>query len=629
MLKTLRNKAQSTVIQALVVIIALVFVFWGVGSGFGNKRNLVATVNKEEISLQDYQKAYDNTVESYRQQFGGTIPEGLLEGLGIKQQVLSQLIQASLLSQGGREMGVMVSTFATQEKIKKMEAFQQDGSFNLERYEQILSQNRLTPTSFEGNIKSDLLTDTVVKNIKRFTGVTDAEITSRLGFSSEEIKLEYLALTGEAFKDKVEVSAEKLAAYFKEHQNTYKTDPRVKLKYLSFSSDDNLKTIQISDEEIATEYEKTRERYTLAEKRHARHILFQVEDKENQLNMDVQRQKATKILALAKKGDDFSQLAKEHSEGPSASQGGDLGFFERGNMVKPFADAVFGMQPGEISDIVQTQFGFHIIKLEEIKPGETKTLEDVRDKIKEQLTRQQAKKVAFTAANDAYEAIIKSGSIARYSETAKDQVKTTDYFYKKSPPAGITANQKFLKNAFQLKKGELSSVIETDKGYAIIFVDDIEEPKVPELDAVKDRVTADFTATEADKLAEEAAKKLLKESKESGELADAATSLNLELQDSGYVRLNGGQAKLPGQVIKKGFELSPKNPLPDEIVAVAKTFYVFKLMDRRQPEKESDEKQKQQMQKQLLTDKQNLLLNAWLAYMQSRSKIWINQQLLQ
>jgi peptidyl-prolyl cis-trans isomerase D len=189
MLNILRKKAQSIVIQAVVLIIAIVFIFWGVGTNIGGKRNMLASVNGVEIPYQDYQRNYDNAVENLRVQFGGSIPQGLLEGLDLNRQVLNQLIQAEILRQGGRKMGITVSKLATQEEIMDMEVFQTDGQFDLARYREILSQNRMTPTVFEAGLRNDLLTSKVTEAIRSFALVTDNQVETVAAYAGEEVKL--------------------------------------------------------------------------------------------------------------------------------------------------------------------------------------------------------------------------------------------------------------------------------------------------------------------------------------------------------------------------------------------------------------------------------------------------------
>jgi len=156
-------------------------------------------------------------------------------------------------------------------------------------------------------------------------------------------------------------------------------------------------------------------------------------------------------------GGDFAGLATIYSEDSSAANGGDLGFFSRGRMVKPFDDAVFSMKEGDISDIVETRFGYHIIKLEEIKPARVRPLDEVRAEIEDRLKNRMAKAAAETAAAKAYEAIIKAGSLTRYAE--QGALQETDFFEQTSPPAGIPSDPAFVKAVFSLKKGELSSLV--------------------------------------------------------------------------------------------------------------------------------------------------------------------------
>jgi peptidyl-prolyl cis-trans isomerase D len=153
MLDLLRKKAQSPLIQGTILIIALVFIFWGVGGGYRGTRNSVAQVNDEVITYEEFQKAYERLANQYRDQLGGNLPKGLLESLDLEGQALEQLIQRSLLRQGAREMGIMVSDLEVQQAVEKMEAFRSNGIFNVEQYKTILSSSGMTPTSFEDTMR--------------------------------------------------------------------------------------------------------------------------------------------------------------------------------------------------------------------------------------------------------------------------------------------------------------------------------------------------------------------------------------------------------------------------------------------------------------------------------------------
>ena len=379
MLNILRKQAQSPIIQILVLMIAVVFVFWGVGANLGNKRNALATVNGNEIPYEDYQRAYDTAIDNLRVQFGGSVPQGFLESLGLKQQIINQLVQGEVLRQGGREMGINVSKTATQDQIKAMEVFQQNGQFDLNRYKEILSQNRMTPISFEAGLQNDLLAKRITDAIQKFAILPENVIQSRYDFSNEEVKLAYVALKSTDFADNVVIEDDKLITWFDQQKNQYLSESQIRLKYLFFGYDDDLNQVSVTEEQLKAKYNSDISQYVTPEQRHARHILFRTNETDDaQVRVD-KKKKADEVLKMVQEGQDFSELAKQYSEGPTASNGGDLGFFNKGAMVEQFDEVVFQMQPGNSSDIVETIFGFHIIKLEEVRPESTKSFEDVKD----------------------------------------------------------------------------------------------------------------------------------------------------------------------------------------------------------------------------------------------------------
>ena len=629
MLNVLRKQAQSTLIQGLVLVIAIVFIFWGVGTNMNNNRNSVATVNDEEISYQEYQRAYEQAVENLKKQFGGQVPPGLLEGMAIKQQVLGQLIQAELLRQGGEQMGIMVSDLAAQNEIEKMEVFQQNGNFDLARYKSVLSQNRMTPTSFEGGLKADLQRQRVTDSIGSFAIVPDSAVQDWLAYTGEEIKLSYVTLEPSAFEGKVEIKDSELASWFEENKEKYRSEPKIRLKYLYFSYDEDGSNVELTDEELRVQYENDKESYQQPEQRHARHILFKVSETDPDFVREEKKKKAEKILALARQDKDFGALAEKYSEGPTKAQGGDLGFFPRGRMVPSFDAAVFSMKSGEISEIVETPFGYHIIKLEEIRPATTRSFEQVKDNLAADLRKQKARGLTFKRASTTYEEIMRAGSLDKYDQMNKEKVMATDFFSRSEPPEGITADAGFLDAAFKLNKGELSSLVELADGYAIVFVDDVQEPTVPELNEVRERVIADYTKEKAVDLAGKAAEDLLKASREKKGLKSAVTN-DYRIHETDFLKRSNpaGKDSPPSQVIQDGFELSWKEKLARKPVRVNNTYYVYEITERRLSTEEIDDARREQIREQLLNPARNELITSWLSRVQERAKIWTNETLL-
>lgn len=629
MLNILRKRAQSTLIQILVLMIALVFIFWGVGTNMGTKRNALATVNEYEIPYDDYRRTYDNAVDNLRVQFGGAIPKGFLDGLGIQQQVLQQLVRGELLRQGGREMGIHVSMLATQDEIKKMDVFQSNGQFDINRYKQILSQNRMSPTSFEAGLQNDLLSKKVTEAIQGFAVVPESEVLARISFDNEQLKLAYAEVKSADYIDKVVIEDEKLAEWFEEHKNNYLSEPQIRLKYLYFNTEDDLDQVAQDEARVKQLYENNIQQYTTPEQRHARHILFRVSETDDAQVRADKKTKADEILELAKAGEDFAELAKKHSEGPTGPTGGDLGFFNKGSMVKQFDDAVFLMQPGEISEVVETVFGYHIILLEEVRPEAVKSLEEVRDEIAQQIIQQEVNEITKQRAKKAYEDIIRSGSVDNYKEQSGADVIETEYFSKSSPLDSPVSDPKFLQAAFKLKKGELSSLVQTAAGFAILFVDDIKPPEAPALDVVKEKVIEDYKKTTSVELAKEAAEKLLMESKERKTLEDE--TMGDQVKHSEFITRSkpneGGETPIP--VIQEAFKLSAKELFPESPVRQGEIFYVFQVVERSQGDEIIDEDQKTLVAEQLQLAAQNRLYENWISWLQSNAEIWINEQILQ
>jgi peptidyl-prolyl cis-trans isomerase D len=636
MLDLLRKKAQSPLIQGIILIIVLVFVFWGVGSSYRGSINAVATVNDEPIPYEAFQKAYEQLANKYRDQFGGNIPKGLLESLDLEGQTIEQLIQLTLLRQGAGEMGIMVSNLEVQQAVEKMEAFKTNGIFNVEQYKNIISSSGMTPASFEATMRTDLLAGKVFAHLSRFAKLTPLEVNEQFGLDNEEISIEYTSFTAADYMDKVEVDEDELRTFYEENKNNYMTDPQVKLDFILFPFDPDEKP-EISDEEAESFYRQNINLYSMPEQRKARHILFKTTAEDSEGVLREKLEKAEQVLELARSGEDFAELAKQFSEGPTGPRGGDLGSFSQGRMVKPFDDAAFSLNEGEISDIVETQFGFHIIKVEKIEPARIRSLEEVKGEIISQIQDKKTDELAFNNATEAYEKIIMAGSLEKFNQQNTEiTVEQTDYFSRKSPEKsgftkGIINEPAFLNAAFTLNKGELSSLIETAKGYAIIFATDKKDPEVTMFDGVKEQVRQDYISKKSETMAKENAESMLSTLREQGsvEFASEAQKHDKTVEDSGYITRNGpAGAQLPPQIATLGFELSAESPYPEEVVSSNGKFYVFRLKEKRPPASDLFTEKENEFRTGLLERKKASILDSWLANMRSKAEIEINEQFL-
>ncbi len=631
MLQKLRNKAQSTFIQIIVVIIALVFIFWGVGTNMMGSRQAALLVNDEEVTFQEFQQAYDRAYERFSDQFGGNIPKGLAETLGIKQQVINQLIQTTLLRQGAAQMGIIVSGEEIQAIIREMVQFQENGAFNLEQYKTVLTSNRLAPSKFEASMRYDKLSETAAREIGNFvTVVTDFEIQDIFNELNKQVSLNYLRISPSSFTDKIEVNDEILSNWLETVKEAYKTDSQLKLKYLAFTYDSVGKKIEIEQAEIEKYYQTNLSSYQIAEQRRARHILLKADENSPETLHSEKSSKAAEIMELARGGDNFIELAKKYSEGPSKDSGGDLGFFGPGSMVPPFDAAVFAMKPGDISEVVKTRFGYHIILLEDIKPQTTRELADVQDTIIETLQRKAAESLAFQVANSAYEGIIGAGSLEKYAEeNPSAKIIETEFFPRAKPPETLAKDQQFIDKAFALNKGELSSLIKGRSGYAIFYAEDIIEPAFSTFEDVKDRLQADYIKKKSQEMAEKTAKELLDDVRSGKKLKTVASEQGIEMEESGYLSQKepDKNGSFPAELLSQAFLLSSLSPFPEEPGQVGDDYYLYGFTDSKIPELPENSDEIEQLKDDLLRLKQQQLLSAWLMYQEKNAKITQHQSL--
>lgn len=627
MLDFFRRKAQSPYFQATVVIIALVFIFWGVGTNQGGGRNSIAAVNDQVITLQEFDKAYDRTQDQYRAQFGGSLPEGFVEAFGLKRQVLDQLIQQALIRQGALDMGLYVSDEEIQNEIITMPVFLDNKVFDKDRYNEVLRSSRLTPKKFETSVRSDLVGSKVLNHLAAFGHVLDSELEERYQFDNEERQLDYVVFKAADFKDMVDINDENLADFFQKYENDYRTDPQVKMKYLTFIIEDEIEGMTIDPQDLENYYQQHMEKYGQPEQRRARHILLK---STKGVEADKLQEKMEGILKKARAGEDFSTLARQFSEDGSASQGGDLGFFGRGRMVPAFETTAFSLNEGEISDIFQTSFGFHIMKLEKIKPAVTKNFTEVQDGIENLLKQERAKTQVFKKANETYEKIILSGSLAKYAADGGMPISQADFFARTSPPAALASNRNLIDTAFTLKKGELSSLIESPQGYGIIFVEDFKAPQVPPLENVTADVEKDFVAAQSLKNAREAADTFLAAVAEADNFQTFSQEQEKEVKESEFFsRVSQNSQGLPASIITGAFQLTEKQPLPKKIGEEQKNFYVYHLKTIKSPTEEEFAKSKEMLQNSISRENQINIMSAWMDHLRSRAEITVNQQFLQ
>ncbi len=623
MLELIRKNAGSWIIKFILGILVLVFSLWGIGSFRSQKANILARVNGDKILMESYHRAYNNLMDRYRQMFKGRIPEGLLRRLNIKQQVVDSLINKALIRQAANRQGILITNKEVQELILSIPAFRRRGAFNQRLYERALRENQLTPAAFETQVREQLLADKLRTLLCSGLAVTDAEAKQHYMYENEKVNLAYVAIDPSRCKREVNATDEAISSWYKAHKERYMTEPQIRLRYLAFKEADIRNGANVTDQEVKAYYQDHRDEYEVKERRRARHILLRVPRNADKKEVEKVREKAEKIYERIKKGESFARLAREYSEDPgSAKKGGDLGFFSRGMLVKPFEDAVFSMKEGEVSRPIRTPFGWHIIKLEKIEPARLKSLAEVKKSIVTRLKTKKAETIIWDRANAAYDKIIQMGSLSGYAKQHGLKLETTKLFTQKRPPAIIGTNPDLLKAIFSLNAGELSSLLQVPQGILIAEVLEKKFPHIPPMKEIKGQIKRDYIQQKARDLCQIEATELLKTAKKEG-LEVACRKKGLKVRETGFFKRTDRSARggLPLNVIQAGLSLYEGKVYPDKVTESGGKFYVLAFKGKKDVDAAGFSTQREAIIKRILNHKKRTVFNDWLKDLRRKASI--------
>jgi peptidyl-prolyl cis-trans isomerase D len=335
-------------------------------------------------------------------------------------------------------------------------------------------------------------------------------------------------------------------------------------------------------------------------------------------------------LQKAKDGQDFAELARQFSEGPSKDQGGYLGTFRREAMVKPFADKAFSMNAGEISEPVKTQFGWHIIKVEKVNEAATTSLADATEEIRKKLTAERSKNLAYDMAESVFDAAFESGELAAAAAENNLALHTTDFFTRRDPPKDIPKKAEFAEVAFNLAEQEFSDIQDFGDGYYIMEVVEKRPAQIPDLETVAQKVRDDLVKEKKEAKARKDAEAVLAALKDGAALAEAGREFGLTPQSTGFFKRNEAIPNIGFErdLSRTAFELSEQNRLPEEVFKGRKGYYVIEFSQRKAPELEAFEKEKEDIEKRLLQQKQFKIFEAWLEQIKDRSEIVVEKEFL-
>jgi peptidyl-prolyl cis-trans isomerase D len=486
----------SLFIVVLAFILLYIPSFIDNPAGAGNA-DVVATVDGRDITVARFRRAYQQQMQAYRNAYGANVDDRLLRQLGIEQRIVQQMIEEELALAEADRLGIEASDQEVRARITSLPAFQQNGQFIGEQQYRMILQSAnppMRPNDFEDQVRRGIVMEKLQAALTAWVTVSDKDVDDEFRKRNEKVKLEVVSFPADKFREGLEASDAELASHFEANKAQYRIPEKRKIRYALIDNNALREQITVPASEVKAHYDANTERYSTPEQVKASHILFKTEGKDD---ATVKKQ-AEEVLAKAKSGADFAQLATKYSEDEgSKAKGGEYDFFGRGAMVKEFEDAAFSLQPGQISDLVKTTYGYHIIKGGEKRAGSTRSFEEVRPQIEDQLRWERVQKEAERRATDLASKLKAPGDFDTVPRQPGLVVSESGFFSRDEPIAGLGVAPAVAARAFEMKQGDVSASIGTPQGIAFITVTGSQDARDPSLDEVKAKVRDDVLKKKA------------------------------------------------------------------------------------------------------------------------------------
>jgi peptidyl-prolyl cis-trans isomerase D len=589
----------------------------------------IAKVEGREITAGEFRRTYQAQLQAYRSAYGGNMSEQLLKQLGIDQQILQQMVDERAALAEADRLGISASDEEVRQRIFAMPAFQENGGFiGEQRYEQLLRMQRppMTPAEFEETVRHGLIVEKLRSAITDWLSIDDKELEQEYRRRNDKVKLAVVSFTADSFRPQVNATDAEVASYFESHKNDFKIPEKRKIRYMLIDVDALRAKINIPPADVERAYNNSMEQYTTPEQVRASHILLKTEGKND---ADV-KAKAEDVLKQARSGADFAELAKKYSEDEaSAKNGGDLDYFGKGRMVPEFDQVVFGMQPGQISDLVKTQYGYHIIKLVDKKAATTRTLAEVRQQITDQLAYERAQAQASDLAQNLEKQINKPGDLDRAAKANSLTVQESGFFARDEPILGLGPAPEVTNRAFDMKQGEVSGALRASRGFVFESLVAKQDPYIPKLEEVKERVRDEVVKDKARDASKQKAAEVAAKLKSAPDFEKAAKAAGVEAKTTDLVSRDTPIPDLGAApaVEDAAFRL-PVGSVSDPIATDNGTA-VVKVLEKKEVTPDEWKSAKDRFREDLLTDRRNRFFGAYMVKAKQKMRIETNHESLQ
>jgi peptidyl-prolyl cis-trans isomerase D len=573
----------------------------------------VAQVGDQTISVIDVQNLLDKNTRSSQ------IPPALRPAY--TQQALDQLIEEKMLALEADRMGLRVSDEEHADLLKKLvpTAFTGDTFIGMDRYTaEVQARFQVTVPEFETEVKNALLQQKFQQIVTDGVRASDDEVREEFRRQNEKIKLDYAVIKPDDLQAKVEVSDADLAAYFDKNKAQYAVPERRTVDYAVLTLAELRQRSQISEADEKVYYQSHIDQYKLEDRAHVAHILFKTVGMTDAEAAEVKK-KAEDVLNKAKHGGNFGDLAKQYSEDTTKDKGGDLGWIVRGQTVPEFEAAAFSLPKGSISDLVKTQYGFHIIQVIDRESARTQTLDEVKASILNQLQQEKAEQLGDTVSGQIADEIRRSGRIPIADVAKKFNMMTGEAkLVEATQPLPELGNAPGLMDSiFHLRVGDVGAPIRTDLGYVVVSVKDVQPSHAATLAEVHDRVASDYRHGKAVELAKSRADELAKRAKSGENFAAAAKALGLETKTSEPISRTGS---IPDVGSAKLFAVAFTLPVGQagDPVSLGPNWTVYRVAQHDPVNQDDFDKQKAKIEEQVLQRKRQTAYDLFRTALKTR-----------
>ena len=611
MLDFMRRRAQSRLIKILFIIIVLVFIFWGFGSSFkqNSPTDSIATVGSEEVSQREFQRVYENMKNMYRDAYKDRLTPDLIQALNLKQQALDQLINSKLLQQEARRVGFTVTDTELRDSIQKISIFQSNGQFNQTQYMRVLNYLRMSPSEFEEGQRGDLLQKKLHRLITDAVPVSEDEARELYRLSQERVDLSFIKIASADLLNQVTTDKKEIEEYYNSHRESFREPERVQFTYVAYPQSHFEAQVQVAPQDEESFYNSHKsDRFTTPAQVHARHILFTVDQAATEGDKAKVKEAATGVLARARAGEDFAALAKAYSQDPgTAPKGGDLGFFPRGRMVKEFEEAAFNLSAGSISDLIESQFGYHIIKAEAVEAQRVRSLEETRAEIRQELIREGASERARTQAQADRDKTTSGSKLAEVAQASGVTYSDTPLVSRDETIPDLGRQPDLIHAALSLTVDQVSAPIKAGEVWYILSPREKVESKIPEFTTVTAEVEKRVRGEKAERLAKAKAETFLAKLREKRDLSAVAAEEKLAVEETGPFTRQGTYVPKMGnlpELKKEAFRLTAEAPVAPQAYVWGGNAFVAVLKEHIPASTADFEKQKDRLREDLHKRKQ-------------------------